>query len=60
VITDELEALSDKVRRGDPIGFHEALAVVEYQTALRAARDRQGFWRTLFRKMTSLGESVNE
>ena len=31
-----LEELSDKVRNGEPIGFSEALEVIEYQQALKA------------------------
>ncbi len=31
MLDDRLEALSDKVRRGIPIGFGEALEVIEYQ-----------------------------
>lgn len=31
-----LEELSDKVRKGEPIGFGEALEVIEYQQALKA------------------------
>ena len=34
-----LEELSDKVRRGEPIGFLDALAVVHYQERLRAERE---------------------
>ena len=33
-----LEALSDKVRRGEPISFIEAIAVVNYQGQLAAER----------------------
>ena len=37
---DRLEMLSDKVRKGIPIDFSEALEVVEYQEALRRERDK--------------------
>lgn len=36
---DTLEALSDKVRKGEPIGFFEAIAVVNYQENLRRERE---------------------
>ena len=36
---ETLEALSDKVRKGEPIGFLEALAVVNYQENLRRERE---------------------
>lgn len=34
-----LEALSDKVRSGKPIGFLEAIAVINYQERLRQERE---------------------
>ena len=34
-----LEVLSDKVRSGEPIGFLEAIAVINYQEQLRAERE---------------------
>ena len=36
---DALEALSDKVRKGEPIGFLEAIAVINYQEHLRRERE---------------------
>lgn len=35
----QLEELSEKVRNGEPIGFLEAIAVVEYQSRLQAERE---------------------
>jgi len=34
----ELEALSDKIRMGEPVGFWQAIAVVDYQARLRNER----------------------
>ena len=34
-----LEELSDKVRKGEPIGFLEAIAVINYQEALKTERE---------------------
>ena len=34
-----LEVLSDKVRKGEPIGFLEAIAVINYQCNLKAERE---------------------
>jgi hypothetical protein len=34
-----LEALSDKIRKGDPVGFLEAIAAINYQEHLRAERE---------------------
>lgn len=36
---ETLEALSDKVRKGEPIGFLEAIAVVNYQVNMRRERE---------------------
>ena len=35
---ERLEILSDKVRKGEPIDFIEALEVIEYQTQLKNNR----------------------
>ena len=36
---EALEALSDKVRKGELIGFLEAIAVINYQGQLKAERE---------------------
>lgn len=36
---DLLEALSDKVRMGEPVGYLEAIAVINYQMELRRERE---------------------
>ncbi len=36
-----LEELSDKVRNGEPIGFLEALAVIEYQSQKRKREEEK-------------------
>lgn len=41
---ETLEALSDKVRMGEPIGFLEAVAVINYQENLRRVREANS-WR---------------
>lgn len=38
-----LEALSDKVRKGEPIGFGEALEVIEYQENLKKQKSPSKF-----------------
>jgi len=38
---ERLEALSDKVRRGIPIDFGEALEVIDYQKRLQAEREER-------------------
>jgi len=35
---DRLEMLSDKVRMGEPIGFNEAIDVIDYQMKLKQER----------------------
>lgn len=39
VFNPTLETLSDKVRKGEPIGFSEALAVIKYRENLRRERE---------------------
>ena len=36
---EALEALSDKVRKGEPIGFLDTIAVINYQENLRRERE---------------------
>ena len=36
---ETLEALSDKVRKGEPVDFLEAIAVINYQENLRRERE---------------------
>ena len=58
-----LESLSNKVRYGEPISFLEAIAVINYQTQLKAERDARrensffGRLKRLFSKREILGES---
>lgn len=40
-----LEALSDKVRCGEPVSFQQALRVIEYQERLRAEREKRLWYR---------------
>ena len=49
-----LEALSDKVRRGEPIGFLQAIAVINYQEQLRAEREAN----TLLARLRSWGRAA--
>jgi hypothetical protein len=54
---DLLEALSDKVRMGEPIDFFDAIAVIEYQERLRQERKEnsllgqlRSWWRSVVTK----------
>ncbi len=40
-----LEVLSDNVRKGIPVGFMEALAVINYQEDLKSAKKWWEFWK---------------
>ena len=49
-----LEAISDKIRSGEPVDFLEAIAAIDYQTQLRAEREAnslrgrlRSWWRAL-------------
>lgn len=46
---EALEALSDKVRKGEPIGFLEAIAVINYQENLRREREANS-WRARLKR----------
>ena len=46
---ETLEALSDKVRKGEPIGFLDAIAVINYQENLRRQREANS-WRARLKR----------
>ena len=39
-----LEEVSDKIRKGEPVGMLEAIAAINYQETLRAERKRNTLW----------------
>ena len=43
---ERLEMLSDKIRMGQPVGFAEALEVIEYQQMLQKERESKKSWFT--------------
>lgn len=50
MIRDEfLEVTSDKIRMGTPVGIHEAIAAINYQTAWQKHRRQNVWWRRLIR-----------
>lgn len=47
-----LEQVSDKIRRGEPVGLREAVAAIDYQGRLKAERDAvraSKWWRRALR-----------
>ena len=51
-----LEAISDKIRSGEPVGFLEAIAAINYQEQLRHEREAaslMGRLRAWWRRATS-------
>lgn len=42
-----LEAISDKIRSGEPVGFLDAIAAINYQEHLRRERIANSPWRRL-------------
>ena len=36
---EKLEEISDKIRKGEVVGFLEAIAAIEYQSRLKAERE---------------------
>lgn len=47
---ERLELLSDKVRRGIPIGFIEALEVIEYQESIK--KEKVSWWQKIKHHLT--------
>lgn len=43
-----LEELSDKVRKGEPIGMLEAIEVIQYQTEMKKFRKETKWYQRLF------------
>ena len=48
-----LEELSDKIRKGEPVRMIEAIAVINYQAALRAERKRNTLWARFIRWLSA-------
>lgn len=48
-----LEAISDKIRKGEPVGFLEAVAAINYQFQLRAEREANRWHKRLWRWLRS-------
>ena len=44
-----LEEISDKIRKGEPVSFIQAVAAINYQGQLRYEREYNRWWRRLFR-----------
>ena len=49
VAQQALRALSDKVRKGEPVDFVDALAVIAYQEELRRQREANS-WKARFKQ----------
>lgn len=54
-----LEMLSDKVRRGEPIGLSEALEVIDYQEQLKQSRKNNSWINKLRRFFGVKSEQTN-
>ena len=54
VANQRLEELSEKVRKGYPISFHEALEVIEYQESIK--KKHKKWYQKLFDKITFKSE----
>lgn len=44
-----LEAVSDKIRGGEPVGLLDAILAIDYQEQLRNERDANKWWRRFLR-----------
>ena len=54
VANQRLEELSEKVRKGCPISFYEALEVIEYQESIK--KKNKKWYQKLFDKITFKSE----
>lgn len=46
-----LEAISDRIRCGEPVGMFEAIAAIEYQERRQAHERYNVWWRRAFRQI---------
>lgn len=53
---ERLEEISDKIRCGEPVGLLEAIAAIDYQTAMRADREYRKWYRRVWRWVTHNAE----
>lgn len=54
VSNQRLEELSEKVRKGNPISFYDALEVIEYQESIK--KKNKKWYQKLFYKLTFKSE----
>ena len=55
---ERLEAISDKIRAGIPVGMLEAIEAIDYQGGLKADRERARqnvWWRRAIRRVFTAG-----
>lgn len=52
-IDARLEELSDKIRKGEPVGMLEAIEAINYQETLRAERQRNTPWARFVRWLSA-------
>ena len=50
---EALEAISDKIRSGEPVGFLEAVAAINYQATKQEHARRNVWWRRLLRRFAA-------
>ena len=57
---ETLEALSNKVRKGEPVDFLEAIAVINYQETLRREREANSWAARVKRVIRAAIKAVEE
>jgi hypothetical protein len=55
-----LEIISDRIRRGEPVGVIDALAAIDYQHALQKERKENSVWQRLLRLRSHLLKVKND
>jgi hypothetical protein len=58
-IDPQLEKISDRIRKGEPVGMFEALEAINYQEAIRIEKQKNSFFRKLIKFFTFNRNSEN-
>lgn len=57
---EHLEIICEKIRKGEPVGFLEAVAAINYQEQLKAEREAGRWYKRLWRRLRSNVELCGE
>jgi len=57
---EHLERICEKIRKGEPVGFLEAVAAINYQGQLKAEREAGRWYKRLWRRLRSNNDALSE